>query len=162
MKAWNIERFHTRWILYVNKYFENTCFDLGIVKFALELYCQTSREVKAVRLHPKSENLLANWFSLFAVAIYCFCISKNRLLQQNRIFFNCQTIARIDFHWANHFWNTYRVISQSLDVKQSSAYCLATAIGARHTLAPLTAETSQINPLSQSASLRHNSPNFLP
>ena len=55
-----------------------------------------------------------------------------------------------------------RVMSQSLDVLQSSAYCLATAIGARHTLAPLVADTSQINPDSQSASRRHNSPNFRP
>lgn len=53
-------------------------------------------------------------------------------------------------------------MSQSLDVKQSSEYCLATAIGARHTLAPLTADTSQIKPDSQSASLRHSSPSFRP
>lgn len=61
-----------------------------------------------------------------------------------------------------HRNRTYRVISQSLDVRQSSAYCLAMAIGARQTLAPLTADTSQINPDSQSASLRHSSPSFRP
>lgn len=36
------------------------------------------------------------------------------------------------------------------------------AIGARHTLAPLAADISHINPASQSASRRHNSPNFRP
>lgn len=60
------------------------------------------------------------------------------------------------------FVHSYLVISQSLDVVQSSEYCLATAIGARHTLAPLVAEMSQIKPDSQSASRRHNSPNLRP
>lgn len=53
-------------------------------------------------------------------------------------------------------------MSQSLDVRQSSAYCLATAIGARQTLAPLIADKSQIKPDSQSASRRHSSPNLRP
>lgn len=57
---------------------------------------------------------------------------------------------------------THLVISQSLDVVQSSAYCLASTIGARHTLDPLIADTSQTNPDSQSASRRHNSPNLRP
>ena len=57
---------------------------------------------------------------------------------------------------------SYLVISQSLDVVQSSAYCLAMAIGARQTLAPLVADTSHIKPDSQSASRRHNSPNLRP
>lgn len=53
-------------------------------------------------------------------------------------------------------------MSQSLEVSQSSAYCLPITIGTRQTLAPLTGETSQFNPFSQSSSLRHNSPSFAP
>lgn len=56
----------------------------------------------------------------------------------------------------------YLVISQSLDVVQSSAYCFANTIGARQTLGPPIAEMSQTNPDSQSASLRHNSPILRP
>jgi hypothetical protein len=83
---------------------------------------------------------------------------------------------------------THLVMSQSLDVEQSSAYCFAITIGARQTLAPPAAEISQTfkvefqldlfhlniekilskkniiltKPDSQSASRRHNSPSFLP
>jgi hypothetical protein len=53
-------------------------------------------------------------------------------------------------------------MSQSDDVEQSSAYCFATAIGARHTLALPVADISHTRPDSQSASRRHNSPIFLP
>lgn len=56
----------------------------------------------------------------------------------------------------------YLVMSQSEDVEHSSAYCLATTIGARHTLAPPVADTSHTRPLSQSASRRHNSPILRP
>lgn len=57
---------------------------------------------------------------------------------------------------------SYLEISQSLDVEHSSEYCLAMAIGARHTLDPLAADTSQTSPASQSASRRHSSPNLRP
>lgn len=53
-------------------------------------------------------------------------------------------------------------MSQSLDVAHSSAYCLAITIGARQTLAPPTAETSQTKPDSQSASRRQSSPSLRP
>lgn len=85
----------------------------------------------------------------------------------------------LNFHCI-HQISTYLVMSQSDDVEQSSAYCLATTIGARHTwyieiklnlsflsillltFAPPVALTSQTRPLSQSASRRHNSPIFRP
>lgn len=54
------------------------------------------------------------------------------------------------------------MISQSLDVAQSSAYCLAITIGARQTEAPPTADSSQTKPDSQSASRRQSSPNLRP
>lgn len=53
-------------------------------------------------------------------------------------------------------------MSQSLDVMQSSAYCLASTIGGRHTLAPLRVEMSQTRPDSQSESRRHSSPYLRP
>lgn len=60
------------------------------------------------------------------------------------------------------YTSTYLVMSQSDDVEQSSAYCFATAIGARQTLAPPAADTSHTKPDSQSASRRHNSPILRP
>lgn len=63
----------------------------------------------------------------------------------------------------NECWKkSYLVMSQSLEVEQSSAYCFARTIGARQTLAPPTADTSHTKPDSQSASRRQSSPSFRP
>lgn len=103
---------------------------------------------------PKYRKLLATWNET--------SVSIHQLFRQNWLFvlliFFCFVFGRL----LDGYISSYRVISQSLDVKQSSEYCLAIAIGARHTLAPLDADTSHINPDSQSASRRHNSPNFRP
>uniref|UniRef100_A0A182Q5X9 Uncharacterized protein n=1 Tax=Anopheles farauti TaxID=69004 RepID=A0A182Q5X9_9DIPT len=50
----------------------------------------------------------------------------------------------------------------SLEVMQSSPYCLATMVGGRQTLAPLSAEMSHTSPDSQSESCRQSSPYFRP
>ena len=74
-----------------------------------------------------------------------------------------KTLTKIHFFAAHFFFLLpYLVMSQSLDVAQSSAYCLATTIGARQTLAPPTADTSQTKPDSQSASRRQSSPSLRP
>lgn len=119
-----------------------------------------------------STNVIKSIFPQQTHSIETKCLTFTRFQFNEWEYFSWCWLKESQHYWGRVSWKKlhcgwnciilYLVMSQSLDVAQSSAYCLAITIGARHTLAPPTADTSHTKPDSQSASRRQSSPNLRP